>query len=72
MVSEHRFNGWPGAICMKCGAEDPREIALADNEVWFDVAEVDGDEQTVVVYKDPKKIERLMECPVPTPSGEPF
>jgi hypothetical protein len=26
----HWWSGWPGAICLKCGAEDPREISLAD------------------------------------------
>lgn len=30
-MAQHRWSGWPGAICMKCGAEDPMEIALADN-----------------------------------------
>jgi len=26
----HRFSGWPGAICLKCGRPDPMEEALAD------------------------------------------
>lgn len=26
---EHRWSGWPGAWCLDCGCEDPREIALA-------------------------------------------
>jgi hypothetical protein len=28
-MAEHRWSGWPGAFCLNCGAEDPREIALA-------------------------------------------
>ena len=28
--SGHRWSGWPGAFCMYCGAEDAREICLAD------------------------------------------
>ena len=26
---QHWFSGWPGAWCLKCGAEDPREVCLA-------------------------------------------
>ena len=26
----HHWSGWPGAVCLKCGAEDQYEIALAD------------------------------------------
>ena len=25
----HRWNGWPGAVCMDCGTEDAREACLA-------------------------------------------
>jgi len=31
---EHVWSGWPGAHCLKCGASDPLELALADN--WYD------------------------------------
>lgn len=27
----HWWSGWPGATCLRCGAEDPLEIGLADN-----------------------------------------
>lgn len=30
----HWWSGWPGAYCLKCGSEDPMEIAIADN--WYD------------------------------------
>ena len=30
----HWWSGWPGAFCMKCGAENAVEIAIADN--WYD------------------------------------
>jgi len=37
----HWWSGWPGAYCMKCHQEDPRELCLADSckchchdEVW--------------------------------------
>lgn len=26
----HHWSGWPGAYCLKCGAPDPMEEALAD------------------------------------------
>lgn len=26
---KHRWSGWPGAWCLDCGIEDPREICLA-------------------------------------------
>lgn len=26
----HHWSGWPGAYCLKCGAGDPMEEALAD------------------------------------------
>jgi len=29
-VDEHWWSGWPGAYCMKCGAEDKDEICLAE------------------------------------------
>lgn len=32
----HHWSGWPGAFCLKCGSEDPYEIALADGEIEFD------------------------------------
>ena len=25
----HRWSGWPGAYCLKCGSDDPIESALA-------------------------------------------
>lgn len=33
-MAEHKWSGWPGAYCLKCGREDPVEIAIADN--WLD------------------------------------
>jgi hypothetical protein len=30
-MPQHKWSGWPGAYCLKCFAEDPYEIALADN-----------------------------------------
>jgi hypothetical protein len=35
-MGQHRWSGWPGAHCMYCGAEDPTELALADNWINFD------------------------------------
>ena len=31
-MTEHRWSGWPGAWCLDCGCEDPREVALADDD----------------------------------------
>ena len=33
IIKEHRWNGWPGAICLDCGAEDKREICVADGHL---------------------------------------
>ncbi len=32
--SNHHWSGWPGAHCLKCGAGDPIEHAVANN--WYD------------------------------------
>jgi hypothetical protein len=50
-MSEHRWSGWPGAWCLDCGCEDPREIALANG-----LQDDDG-----LVRVDPA----LMACPEP-------
>jgi hypothetical protein len=34
MNLSHKWSGWPGAYCLRCGSEDPLEIALADG--WYD------------------------------------
>lgn len=36
-MSGHRWSGWPGAYCLRCGAEQVLELALAEN--WFAPAE---------------------------------
>lgn len=36
-MTEHRWSGWPGAWCLDCGCEDPREIALAGDDYEVDV-----------------------------------
>lgn len=28
--TEHRWDGWPGAVCLECGLSDRGESALAD------------------------------------------
>ena len=28
--STHKWSGWPGAVCLNCGIDDPAEQALAD------------------------------------------
>lgn len=35
-MSECRWSGWPGAWCLDCGREDPREVAAADGHVDYD------------------------------------
>ena len=37
MSRSHHWSGWPGAYCLKCGAEDPMEIAIGEN--WYDPCE---------------------------------
>lgn len=31
-MTEHNWSGWPGAVCLNCGAEDPREVCAAEHE----------------------------------------
>ena len=50
-MPEHRWSGWPGAWCLDCGCEDPREIALADGLC---------DENGLV-----EVTQKQMECPEP-------
>ncbi len=33
-MGKHRWSGWPGAICLKCGAEHALETAIAFG--WYD------------------------------------
>lgn len=33
-MGNHKWSGWPGAYCLKCGAGHALEVALADN--WYD------------------------------------
>ena len=36
-MAEHRWSGWPGAVCLKCGAEDPIEACMASQDgLWTD------------------------------------
>lgn len=37
-MPECRWSGWPGAWCLDCGRDDPREIALADGDYSIDDA----------------------------------
>jgi hypothetical protein len=53
---KHRWNGWPGAFCLKCGAEDPQEIAISQE--WWD-------EDTGWCCEGHRKlVERANECKV--------
>ncbi len=36
--ASHRWSGWPGAWCLDCGCEDPREAALAFGD-WAEDAD---------------------------------
>lgn len=31
-MANHHWSGWPGAYCLYCGAEDQREICLAEHD----------------------------------------
>ena len=35
-MAQHRFSGWPGAWCLDCGAEDVREICVAEHNHGID------------------------------------
>lgn len=30
-MKPHNYSGWPGAFCLDCGAEDPREICAGEH-----------------------------------------
>lgn len=57
-MTEHRWS-WPGAICLDCGAEDPREIALADGD-YGEICDENGEIIRFEFHFDPS----LMECPM--------
>lgn len=46
MEPQHNWSGWPGAWCLDCGAEDQREVCLAQAcgvvHVWFAQEDEDG------------------------------
>lgn len=50
-MAYHKWSGWPGALCLKCGAEDPWEVAIALN--WYDpvLEKWDSKEHEETVYK---------------------
>lgn len=31
MADKHRWSGWPGAWCLKCGIGDPMEYAIGNS-----------------------------------------
>jgi len=37
-MASHRWSGWPGAYCLKCGSEDAMEnaIGLGWYDPWYD------------------------------------
>ena len=43
-ANSHHWSGWPGAYCLKCGAEDPMEIALGSNHYDPDKDHWDSEE----------------------------
>ena len=60
-MSEHKWSGWPGAYCFKCGIEDPMEIAIGREyydpytRKWTDTPEAQE-------FKE--RAERSRSCPV--------
>lgn len=56
---QHRWSGWPGAICLDCGAEDKRE--------WCVVIH-DWDPETGAICTRPE----CQNDPCPGPDGEPL
>ena len=61
-ADRHHWSGWPGAYCMKCGAEDPMEIALADNLWEPDLI----NEELIWVGSQPQfqQLQDMMVCPI--------
>ena len=51
----HRWSGWPGAHCLKCGSDDYMELAVSSN--WFDPFTEQWDS---IEHKD--KAETHQEC----------
>ena len=40
----HQWSGWPGAFCLKCGAEDKTELAVGDgiiDPLYMDIVPAD-------------------------------
>ena len=59
MHNEHHWTGWPGAMCLHCGCEDPWEIALADGDIDFD----DNGEISINSVELQAKIDKDLVCP---------
>jgi hypothetical protein len=59
-IKEHRWSGWPGAFCLDCGCEDPREIALANG----DYIEVQDDSEVGFHPEFPNIKPEQYECPL--------
>lgn len=56
LKNQHRWSGWPGAYCMKCGSDDSMEVAIGLG--YFDPFNNKWDsEEHREEYKD-------KECPV--------
>ena len=49
MTKPHRWDGWPGAVCMNCGEEDPIEVCMVDcsKSTWIDCECADLDHCTI-------------------------
>ena len=56
-MANHNWSGWPGAYCTKCGAEDPIEIAIADNKMDPITGKFIDEEYRIIVMEK-------LKCPI--------
>jgi len=58
IMKQHRWSGWPGAVCLDCGCEDPVETAFATG----DYIEVPDNSEMGFHYDFPNIKEEQLEC----------
>lgn len=56
-MATHKWSGWPGAYCLKCGSEDAMENAIGLD--WYDPYEDTWD-----TPEHREEVRQTFECPV--------
>jgi hypothetical protein len=66
----HYWSGWPGAYCLKCGAGDPNEQALAEGLWGFEEDPIDPNGMKEIWTGTPEQKSKLEEDCICKVKGE--